>query len=105
MIATNPIEINGQTFDRWSINLAISSKYTPSGDFDASVAMRLVPTRLVPATTDADGNTVSARVETADEAAVGVLRGRMSEVHPGAEATAVDTIYHAVAEYLKSNNL
>jgi hypothetical protein len=46
MIATTPLEIDGQTFDRWSLNLAITGKYKADGSPDASIAMRLIPTRI-----------------------------------------------------------
>jgi len=46
MIATTPLEIDGQTYDRWSLNLAITGKYKADGSPDASIAMRLIPTRI-----------------------------------------------------------
>jgi hypothetical protein len=46
MLATNPIQIDGQTFDRYSLNLAITGKYNGDGSTDAHVAMRLIPTRI-----------------------------------------------------------
>jgi hypothetical protein len=46
MIATTPLQIDGQTYDRWSLNLAITGKYKADGSPDASIAMRLIPTRI-----------------------------------------------------------
>ena len=46
MNATNPITINGKTYDRYSLNLAITGKYHAAGATDAQVAMRLIPTRI-----------------------------------------------------------
>jgi hypothetical protein len=46
MLATNPLQIDGQTFDRYSLNLAITGKYNGDGTTDAHVAMRLIPTRI-----------------------------------------------------------
>ena len=47
MKSTNPIEIDGQIFDRYSLNLAINGKYNADGTPDASIAARFIPTRLV----------------------------------------------------------
>jgi hypothetical protein len=47
MKATNPIEIDGKEYDRFSLNLAINGKYNADGTPDASIAARFIPTRLV----------------------------------------------------------
>jgi hypothetical protein len=47
MKSTNPIEINGKEYDRYSLNLAINGKYNADGTPDASIAARFIPTRLV----------------------------------------------------------
>jgi hypothetical protein len=100
MIATTPLEIDGQTFDRWSLNLAITGKYKADGSPDASIAMRLIPTRIVPATEDA-----SASVEQADAAAIGLLRGYLSEVQDPAEAACVTAITNALQTLVASKGL
>jgi hypothetical protein len=100
MTASNPITINGQTFDRHSLNLAITGSYKADGSQDASIAMRLVPTRLVPATDEAP-----ASVETADSAAIGLLRGHLSEVADPAEQAAVAAIQTALQNLLISKGL
>jgi hypothetical protein len=100
MTASNPITINGQTFDRYSLNLAITGTYKADGSQDASIAMRLIPTRIVPATEDAP-----ASVETADAAAIGLLRGHLSEVADPAEQTAVAAIQTALQTLLISKGL
>lgn len=46
MTATNPIEIDGKSFDRYSLNLAINGKYQSNGQPEASIAARFIPTRL-----------------------------------------------------------
>jgi hypothetical protein len=91
MTATNPIEIDGKQYPKYSLNLAITGGYKADGSQDASIAMRLVPTRLVPATDEA-----SASVETADFAAIGLLRGHLSEVADPAEQAAVAAIQTAL---------
>jgi hypothetical protein len=100
MIATTPLQIDGQTYDRWSLNLAITGKYKADGSPDASIAMRLIPTRIVPATEDA-----AASVEQADAAAIGLLRGYLSEVQDPAEAACVTAIQTALQAYIASKGL
>ena len=46
MNPTNPIVIDGETYDLYTINLAITSLVKPDASEDANVAMRLVPTRI-----------------------------------------------------------
>jgi hypothetical protein len=100
MNATNPIEINGIQFPKYSLNLAITGSYKADGSPDASIAMRLVPTRLVAATDEAP-----ASVETADSAAIGLLRGHLSEVADPAEQAAVAAIQTALQTLLISKGL
>jgi hypothetical protein len=100
MNATNPITIDGKTYDRYSLSLAITGAYKNDGSQDASIAMRLVPTRLVPASDEAP-----ASVETADSAAIGLLRGHLSEVADPAEQAAVAAIQTALQTLLISKGL
>jgi hypothetical protein len=99
MTATNPLQIDGKTYDRYSLNLAITGSYKADGSQDASIAMRLVPTRLVPATE------APASVETADSAAIGLLRGHLSEVADPAEQAAVAAIQTALQTLLAVKGL
>lgn len=46
MKPTNPIVIDGETYDIYTINLAITSIVNPDASEDANVAMRLIPTRI-----------------------------------------------------------
>ncbi len=100
MNATNPIEINGIQFPKLSLNLAITGSYKTDGSQDASIAMRLIPTRLVPATDEA-----SASVETADSASIGLLRGHLSEIADPAEQAAVAAIQTALQSYITAKGL
>jgi hypothetical protein len=100
MIATTPLQIDGQTYDRWSLNLAITGKYKADGSPDASIAMRLIPTRIVPATED-----TAASVEQADAAAIGLLRGHLSEVQDAAEIACVTAITTALQTLVASKGL
>jgi hypothetical protein len=100
MIATTPLEIDGQTYDRWSLNLAITGKYKADGTPDASIAMRLIPTRIVAATED-----TAASVEQADAAAIGLLRGHLHEVQDPAEIACVTAITTALQTLVSSKGL
>jgi len=100
MTATTPIQIDGKQYPKYSLNLAISGTYRANGTPDASIAMRLVPTRLVPATDEAP-----ASVETADSAAIGLLRGHLSEIADPAEQAAVAAIQSALQTLLISKGL
>jgi hypothetical protein len=101
MTASNPIQIDGKTYPLFSLNLAITGKYkAETGQPDAQIAMRLVPTRLVPATDEAP-----ASVETADSAAIGLLRGHLSEVADPAEQAAVAAIQTALQTLLAAKGL
>ena len=100
MNATNPITIDGKDYPLYSLNLAITGSYKADGFQDASIAMRLVPTRLVPASDEAP-----ASVETADSAAIGLLRGHLSEVADPAEQSAVAAIQTALQNLLISKGL
>jgi hypothetical protein len=93
MLATNPLQIDGQTFDRYSLNLAITGKYNGDGSTDAHVAMRLIPTRIE------DGQVI-----TADAAAKGISLGTLA----GADAAtqqAVAAIQSALQTYLTAKGL
>ena len=93
MLATNPLQIDGKTYDRYSLNLAITGKYLPNGQPDANVAMRLVPTRVE-----------NGVVETADAEAKGIVLGTLN----GADAAtqqAVGAIQAALQAYLQAKGL
>jgi hypothetical protein len=46
MNASNPIQIDGKTYDRYSMTLAVSGRYTTPDQPDASVVLTLTPTRF-----------------------------------------------------------
>lgn len=105
MNATNPIEIDGKTYDKFSLNLAITGKYKADGQPDACINLLLTPTRIVPATTDDEGNAISARAEQATQAARSLLRGGLAEVHDPAEIAAIAAIQAALQNYLSTKGL
>ena len=93
MIASAPSTIDGQTFDRYSLNLAISGKYLPTGQPDANVAMRLVPTAIQ------DGQVI-----TADAAAKGIVLGTLDGADEATQQ-AVAAIQSALQTYLQAKGL
>jgi hypothetical protein len=93
MNASNPIIIEGQTYDRYSLNLAITGKYQADGSSDAQVAMRLIPTRLE-----------NGQVETADYAAIGISLGTLAGSDQATQ-TAVASIQQALQTYLQAKGL
>jgi hypothetical protein len=46
MTASNPLQIDGKTYDRYSMTLAVSGRYTAPDQPDASVVLTLTPTRF-----------------------------------------------------------
>lgn len=93
MNATNPIEIDGKSFDRYSLNLAITGRYLGDGSSDANVAMRLVPTRIE------DGV-----VETADAEAKGISLGTLAGSDLATQQ-AIAAIQAALQTYLQAKGL
>jgi hypothetical protein len=93
MIATTPIQIDQKSYDRYSLNLAISGKYKADGSTDANVAMRLVPTRIE-----------NGEVITADEAAQSIALGTI-EGADAATQQAVGAIQSALQAYLQAKGL
>ena len=105
MIATNPITIDGKQYDRYSLNLAITGKYNGDGTPDACINLLLTPTRIAPATTDDEGNSIPAQAVTEPQAARSLLRGRLAEVTDPAEQAAIGAIQTALQTYLIAKGL
>jgi hypothetical protein len=93
MTASAPIEINGKSYDKFSLNLAITGRYLSDGSSDAQVAMRLVPTRIE-----------SGEVITADEAAIGIALGSLAGSDEATQQ-AVGAIQSALQAYLIAKGL
>lgn len=66
----NPVVIDNQTYDKAVVNLAISTNLDPNGNTDLNMAIRIVPARV-----DSEGGVV-----TADSNAIGIFKGRLSEM-------------------------
>ena len=95
MIASSPSTIDGQTYDRYSLNLAITGIYRPDGQPDACINLLLTPTRI----------SEEGEVITAPAAARSLLRGKLAEVTDPAEQTAVAAIQVALQTYLTAKGL
>jgi len=93
MIATNPIEIDGQTFDRYSLNLIVSGSYDAEGQPDASVVCNLVPTRI-------EGD----MVETAPQNALNIRLGKLDQADEPTLA-AVTSIHAALQTFITSKGI
>ena len=93
MNASTPITIDGKTYDKFSLNLAITGRYLADGSSDANVAMRLVPTRI-------ENN----EVITADEAAIGIALGSLAG-SDAATQQAVGAIQAALQAYISAKGL
>lgn len=93
MIATNPIEIDGKQYDRFSLNLIVSGSYTPDGQPEASVVCNLTPTRI------ADGI-----VETAPEGMANIRLGSLAEADEDT-LIAVTAIQSAIQQFIAAKGL
>ncbi len=94
MNATNPIEINGKSYDRYSLNLAITGFYKPEGQPDANVAMSLIPTRIE------DGVVEQAGIEHRKAVVLGSISQASAE-----EQQAIGAIQAALQSYLQAKGL
>ena len=92
MQSANPVVIDGQTFDRLTVNLAVTTQYNAAGERDMSIAMRAIPTRIDP----------EAGVQTADAAAYTVFRGRLAELQSEQEQACVQAMTAALAQFIAS---
>lgn len=93
MKPTNPIIIDGETYDQYSINLAITSIVNPDASDDANVAMRLVPTRI------ANGEVILAN-DYARSMSLGSIDGVDAPT-----ATAVSQISTTIQEFIYAKGL
>ena len=93
MKPTNPIIIDGETYDLYTLNLAITSVVNPDASEDANVAMRLVPTRI------ADGQVILA-----NDYARSMALGSVDNVD-APTATAVAQISASIQEFIYAKGL
>ena len=94
MTATTPTIIDSKSYPLYSLNLAISGRYESDGSQNACINLLLTPTRIE-----------AGEVITAPEAAVSILRGRLSEVTDPAEQAAIAAIQTALQTYITAKGL
>jgi hypothetical protein len=92
MISNNPIVSEGQTYDKLSVNLAVTSSYTKDGERDLSIALRVIPTRV-----DSEIGGI-----TLDSQAYTVYRGRLSELQGQDEQNCVGQMIVALQQFINS---
>lgn len=90
MQSASPIVHEGQTYDRLSVNLAVTTSYNAAGDRDMSIAMRVIPTRL-----DAEAGAI-----TLDSHAHTVFRGRLAELNGSDEQSCVQAMTAALQAFI-----
>jgi len=93
MNASTPITIEGKSYPKFSLNLAITGRYLSDGSSDANVAMRLVPTCIE-----------NGEVITADESALGIVLGSLSGSDEATQQ-AVGAIQAALQAYIQAKGL
>ena len=93
MNASNPLQIDGKTYPKFSLNLAITGKYNGDGTSDANVAMRLIPTRIE-----------NGEVITVDESAIGLALGSLAGSDEATQQ-AVGAIQSALQCYIQAKGL
>jgi hypothetical protein len=93
MTATNPIEIDGKEYDKYSLNLIVSGSYNAEGQPDASVVCNLVPTRM-------DGD----MVETAPQHALNIRLGKLDQADEPTLA-AVTAIHAALQQFITTKGI
>jgi len=93
MKPSQPIVIDGETYDIYTINLAITSVVNPDASEDANVAMRLVPTRI------ADGQVILA-----NDYARSMALGSVENVDQPTK-TAVAQISESIQEFIYAKGL
>jgi hypothetical protein len=104
MKLTTPITHDGKVYTDLALNLAVTLRVTEDGGDDVSVAMRIVPSRIEPAGTDDDGNTIPAHVVGAEDLAMSQVIGRISEASPDG-LVAIQQVRATIEQYLRTMGL
>jgi hypothetical protein len=92
MNATTPLQIDGKTYDRYAMTLAVSGRYNAPDQPDASVVLTLTPTRF-------EGD----QIEQAAESRT-VLFGSLAVADDEAR-TAVSEVQAALQKFIYSKGL
>jgi hypothetical protein len=94
MTATTPLQIDSKSYPLYSLNLAITGFYKPTGQPDANVAMSLIPTRIE------NGVVEQAGLEHRKAVVLGSLSQASAE-----EQQAIGAIQAALQSYLSAKGL
>jgi hypothetical protein len=94
MTASTPLLLVGKQYDKYSLNLAITGFYKPTGQPDANVAMSLIPTRIE------NGVVEQAGLEHRKAVVLGSLSQASAE-----EQQAIGAIQAALQAYLTAKGL
>ena len=86
MNSNNPISLGDVIYDKFNINLAISTSYN-NGNEEVNLALRVIPS-------DSNNNTL-------DNNAIGLVRGYYSELD-SAEQEFIDTIANAIQNLINN---
>lgn len=86
MNSNNPINLGDVTYNKFNINLAISTSYN-NGNEEVNLALRVIPS-------DSNNNTL-------DNNAIGLVRGYYSELD-SAEQEFIDTIANAIQNLINN---
>jgi len=95
MDASSPITVDGKTYPKWMISLAISQLLRADGSEPISLVMRCTPAVV---TSTVDGPIV----ETADASSFVLCRGSEAEITDPQELAAFVAVQTAVVTYLRT---
>jgi hypothetical protein len=93
MTLDTPLNIDGKEWPYLTTNMAITSRYSPEGNMDASIALRFIPTRME-----------NGEVITNDQQAMTMYRGSLLELKDANETAAMVAIKNAL-ETLIANKI
>lgn len=93
MKPSQPIIIDGETYDLLSMNLIVSSKYNYDGSPDASIATQFIPTRIE-----------NGQIITAIEGAINIQVGTLSGADE-ATITCAEEINASIQNYINVKGL
>lgn len=91
MQSASPITVDGVTYDRLTVNLAVSTTYNAAGERDMSIALRVIPTAITPEgqkTLDAQSHTI--------------YRGRFSELRDAEEQACAVAMTQILQNFIAS---
>jgi predicted aspartyl protease len=104
MKLTTPITHDGEVFTDLALSLAVNLRVTEDGGDDVTIALRVVPSRIAPASVELDGNAIPAHVVAADGLEFNQVIGRISEASPDG-LVAIQQVRATIEQYLRTLGL